>query len=176
MAENAFAQIRELWNKNETESLDADPLECLRAEYYAFLRFTIAHPDFHHFMLRENQPGNPRLPWLVEAALLPTMQRLLPQIRCAQAQGLLPNVAPALVHYLMIGLMTVLSSLKEEIGQSAGLRVDDPKIVDEYLALVDALIFRPAPHRGPPRNENSPTTPVWTVSAVDKATAPREDT
>lgn len=143
VAENAFEQIRKTWNENDAASPDRSPLEELRAEYYAFLRFTIEHPAFHHFMLRENQPGNPRLPWLVEAALQPTMERLLPQIRRAQAERLLPQAPPALFHYMMIGLMTVLSSLKEEIAQGCGISVDDPAVVEGYLAMVDALIFDP---------------------------------
>ena len=145
VAKNAFSQIRELWNGYSSDSGKKSLLEELREEYFAFLRFTLDHPDFHHFMLRENQPGNPRLPWLVEAALLPTMERLLPQIRSAQALGQLPDVAPALVHYLMIGMMTVLSSLKEEISLSSGLNVGSPEVMGSYMALVDALIFRRSP-------------------------------
>lgn len=142
VAENAFAQIRALWNQSDGEV--RTPLEELRAEYLSFLRFTIEHPNFHHFMLRENQPGNPRLPWLTEAVLLPTMERLLPQIESAQALGDLPKAPPALVHYLMIGMITVLSSLKQEIGLGAGLDTGDAGVIEAYVALLDALIFRRA--------------------------------
>ena len=102
------------------------------------------YPDFHHFMLRESRPANPRLPWLVETILLPTMQRLLPQIESAQERGELPDGNPALIHYMMIGMTSVLSSLKDEIRQSAGVVTDDPKVVDGYLGMIDALIFRPS--------------------------------
>jgi len=144
VAENAFAEIRQLWDE-EAPADDAriSPIERLRAEYSAFLRFTISYPDFHHFMLRESRPGNPRLPWLVETILKPTMQRLLPQIRSAQADGDLPQSDPSLIHYMMIGMMSVLSSLKDEIQQSTGLRADDPAVVDAYLAMIDRLVFRP---------------------------------
>jgi hypothetical protein len=43
----------------------------------------------------------------------------------------------------MIGMMSVLSSLKDEIQQSTGLRADDPAVVDAYLAMIDRLVFRP---------------------------------
>jgi AcrR family transcriptional regulator len=155
VAENAFAEIRRLWDEDVPDDARMPPIERLRAEYSAFLRFTIAYPDFHHFMLRESRPGNPRLPWLVETILKPTMQRLLPQIRSAQADGDLPQSDPSLIHYMMIGMMSVLSSLKDEIQQSTGLRADDPAVVDAYLAMIDRLVFRPgvAAWTAPARSE-----------------------
>ena len=144
VAEDAFAQIRRLWDEGIPDQEHMTPIERLRAEYSAFLRFTVDYPDFHHFMLRESRPGNPRLPWLVETILLPTMQRLLPQIESAQESGELPAGNPAMVHYMMIGMTSVLSSLKDEIRQSAGVATDNPAVVDAYLAMMDAVIFRPA--------------------------------
>ena len=148
VAENAFAEIRKLWDETEQDEHHASPLEHLRARYFAFLRFTIQHPDFHHFMIRESRPGNPRLPWLVETILLPTMERLLPQIRKAQIQGELPQGhSPVLIHYMLIGMTSVLSNLKDEIWQAARIRTGDTEVVGSYMALLDAAIFRPS---GPP--------------------------
>jgi len=149
VAEDAFAQIRQLWDEGVAGQRNMAPIERLRAEYSAFLRFTVAYPDFHHFMLRESRPGNPRLPWLVKTILHPTMQRVLPEIESAQAQGLLPPGNPALLHYMMIGMTSVLSSLKDEIQESAGVTADDPRVIDSYLAIIDAIVFRSAkPPRG----------------------------
>ena len=153
VAEDAFAEIRRLWDEGVAGHEDMTPIERLRAEYAAFLRFTIAHPDFHHFMLRESRPGNPRLPWLVKTILLPTMQRVLPEIESAQAQGSLPPGNPALIHYMMIGMTSVLSSLKEEIHESAGVATDDPGVVDSYLSIIDAIVF---PSARPPQGAQLP--------------------
>ncbi|WP_421386496.1 hypothetical protein [Agrobacterium tumefaciens] len=49
------------------------PIDRLRSAYLASFRFKVAHPEFHHFMLNENQPDNPRLPWLVETILRPML-------------------------------------------------------------------------------------------------------
>lgn len=141
VAEDAFAQIRNLWDEGIAGHEDMTPTERLRAEYSAFLRFTMTYPDFHHFMLRESRPGNPRLPWLVRTILLPTMQRVLPEIENAQALGQLPPGNPALIHYMMIGMTSVLSSLREEIQESAGVATDDPEVVDSYLSIIDAIVF-----------------------------------
>ena len=144
VALNAFNEIRQLWDDIKSDQEGLAPLEHLRLEYSTFLRFTLTHPDFHHFMLRESRPDNPRLPWLVETILRPTMQRLLPQIQNAQVRNELPAADPALIHYLMIGVTSVLSSLRDEIRQSAGIAVDDPSVIEQYVDLMDALIFHPA--------------------------------
>ncbi len=149
VAENAFAEIRKLWDDATVEGEELTPIEYLRREYSTFLRFTISHPDFHHFMIRESRPGNPRLPWLVETILLPTMQRLIPQIEGAQEQGDLPKGSPILVHYMLIGMTSVLSSLKAEIRQAAGIVTEDSEVVEAYLQLLDAAIFRPS-DKAPP--------------------------
>ena len=153
VAEDAFAEIRKLWDEAAQNEGDyATPLEYLRARYFDFLRFTIQHPDFHHFMIRESRPGNPRLPWLVETILLPTLERLLPAIRKAQAQGQLPKGhSPVLIHYMLIGMTSVLSSLKDEIWQTASIHTGQAKVVGAYMALLDAAIFRPTARRRPPR-------------------------
>jgi TetR/AcrR family transcriptional regulator len=153
----AFADIREMWDEGP-EDKNVSPMESLRAKYSALVRFTVAHPDFHHFMLRESRPGNPRLPWLVNTILLPTMKRLLPQIQIAQRCNDLPKGNPVLIHYMLVGMCSVLSSLKDEIRQTSGVTIGDPRVVESYLRLLDAFVFRPrknACHPRPPRKRGN---------------------
>ena len=143
VAENAFIEIRRLWDSESANYAEMSPIECLRAEYISFLRFTISHPDFHQFMVRENRPSNPRLPWLVESIISPTVKRLLPQIKAAQTTGHLPPGNPYLLHYMMIGMMSVLSSLRDEIKMLSGTDPHSDKIVASYIGIVDAVVFHP---------------------------------
>jgi TetR/AcrR family transcriptional regulator len=140
VAESAFAEIRKMWDEGP-EDKNLSPMESLRAKYSALLRFTVAHPDFHHFMLRESRPGNPRLPWLVNTILLPAMKRLLPQIQLAQQRNELPKGNPVLIHYMLVGMCSVLSSLKDEIRQASGIATEDPRVVEFYLSLIDTFVF-----------------------------------
>jgi TetR/AcrR family transcriptional regulator len=152
VAENAFAEIRKMWDEIP-DAANVSPMEDLRTKYSALLRFTVAHPDFHHFMLRESRPGNPRLPWLVNTILLPMMKRLLPQIQLAQRRSELPKGNPVLIHYMLVGMCSVLSSLKDEIRQASGIATEDPRVVEFYLSLIDTFVFhsrktfRPKPGR-----------------------------
>jgi AcrR family transcriptional regulator len=86
VAEDAFSHIEAAWR--EADPLEArSPVEAVRLRYEIFLQFTLRHPDFHHFMLRENTPRNPRLPWLVKTILQPLMDQILPDISLAQKAG-----------------------------------------------------------------------------------------
>jgi AcrR family transcriptional regulator len=89
VAEHFFSEIAQLWTEALPAEMEVSPVDRVRIEFRTFLRFTLEHPDFHHFMLRENLPGSPRLRWLAESMLVPTMSRILPQIRVAQDAHLL---------------------------------------------------------------------------------------
>src|SRR5882762_4723178 len=105
VAEHAFGEIRAAWDKEAPPDSDLSPIDRVREEYRTFLRFTLQYPDFHHFMLRESHPHNPRLAWLAKTILKPLLnERLLPQIRAAQQAGQFPDANPILIHYMLIGL------------------------------------------------------------------------
>ena len=142
VAEHAFAEIRTAWDRQAPPDSDQPPIDRVRAEYRTFLRFTLQYPDFHHFMLRESHPNNPRLAWLTKTILKPLLEdRLLPQIRAAQEAGELPPGNPILIHYMMIGMTSVLCSLRDEIQTIAGISSIDPKIEHEYWGLIDQTVF-----------------------------------
>jgi TetR/AcrR family transcriptional regulator len=141
VAEFAFAEIRETWDIRVPPDSSLSAVDRVREEFRAFLQFTIQHVDFHQFMLRESLPGSPRLKWLVKNMLQPTMDRLVPQIAEAQKDGGLPAGDPILFYYMLIGCMSVLSSLRGEMRATAGLDVMDSAVTESYWRLVDATIF-----------------------------------
>jgi len=145
VAEHAFAEISGMWDDAVPSDPDPclSPIERLRAYYAAFLCFTMTRPDFHHFMLRESHPANPRLAWLAATILRPMMDRVMPVIRAAQAAGDLPCGEPALIHYMLIGMTSILSSLRDEISETAGLDAATAGVVDDYMRLMDGVVFRP---------------------------------
>lgn len=141
VAEYAFAEIRETWDIRIPPDSSLSAVDRVREEFRAFLQFTIQHVDFHQFMLRESLPGSPRLRWLVKNMLQPTMNRLVPQIAEAQKDGGLPAGNPILFYYMLIGCMSVLSSLRGEMRATSGLDVTDSAVTESYWRLVDATIF-----------------------------------
>jgi TetR/AcrR family transcriptional regulator len=142
VAEHAFAEIRLAWEHQAPPGAGEPPIDRVRAEYRTFLRFTLQYPDFHHFMLRESHPNNPRLAWLTKTILKPLLEeRLQPHILAAQEVGQLPAGNPILIHYMLIGATSVLCSLRDEIETIAGISPTDPKIENEYWQVIDETVF-----------------------------------
>lgn len=141
VAEHAFEQIEALWDEAIPPGSEMPAAERVKIEFRTFLRFTVAHTAFHHFMLRENQGPSPRLPWLVERLLKKTMSRVVPQIRQAQAEGTMIEADPALVYYMLIGMSSVLSSLNGEMSETIGFSLNDSKAIDDFWALIERAVF-----------------------------------
>jgi TetR/AcrR family transcriptional regulator len=141
VAENSFEQIEALWDEAIPPDSQMTAAERVKTEFRTFLRFTLAHTAFHHFMLRENQGNSPRLAWLVDKFLLKTIDRVVPQIEEAQAAGDLIKAKPAMVYYMLIGMTSVLSSLHGEMGMTIGFTLEDCSAVDEFWDLIERAIF-----------------------------------
>ncbi len=141
VAENAFGQIEALWDEAVPADSQMSAAERVKIEFRTFLRFTVAHTAFHHFMLRENQGASPRLAWLVDKLLKKTMSRVVPQIRQAQADGQLIQADPAHVYYMLIGMSSVLSSLNGEMSATIGFSLNDSKAVDAFWNLIERAVF-----------------------------------
>ncbi len=140
-AEHVFAQIRSEWDRLEVAAGRLSAIERLREEYRAVFRYTVAFPEFHRFMRQEALTDNPRLEWVAETILAPLIQRLLPQIKSAQDDGMLPRVEPIIFHYMMIGLTAVLSDFGPEMKLTSGLASNDPNVVGSYWKLVEEMVF-----------------------------------
>jgi TetR/AcrR family transcriptional regulator len=150
-AEYVFAQIRSEWDQLEIAANTSSAVERLRQEYRAVFRYTVAFPEFHRFMRQEALTDNPRLKWAAETILAPLLERLLPQIKSAQDDGMLPRVEPIIFHYMMIALTATLSDFGPEMLMTSKLASDDPNVVESYWNLVEEMIFA--------RNRGSNSTP-----------------
>jgi TetR/AcrR family transcriptional regulator len=147
VAEDTFERIREEWDERAPKDASLSPLERLRAEYRALFRHTVAFPEFHRFMRQEASPNNPRLEWVAETVLKPLINRVLPQIKAAQAQGLLPRVEPILFHYMMVSLTAALSEFGPEMQVTRRLSADRPEVIEAYWKLVEGTVFGPNANR-----------------------------
>ena len=141
VAEDTFERIRREWDAQAPEEGDLSPLERLRAEYRALFRHTVAFPEFHRFMRQEAATDNPRLHWVAENVLKPLINRLLPQIKAAQAEGQLPPVEPILFHYMMVSLTAALSEFGPEMRAVRRLSPDRPGLADMYWTFVEQTVL-----------------------------------
>lgn len=141
VAEHFISEIREAWDARLPIDSNLSPRDRVREEFKALFEVQMNHPDFHHFMLRESRPGNPRLPWLAQTVLAPMVKRVLPQIEAAQAAGELPAGDPILIHYMLIGMTSVISSLGAELKALTGKDYNTPAAADAYFDLIERVMF-----------------------------------
>jgi TetR/AcrR family transcriptional regulator len=143
VAKHAFGEIQSAWDRLVPPDPNLAPIDRVRHEYRTLFRFTLEYPGFYHFMLRENRPQNPRLEWLSKNFLEPLLRnRLLPKIRAAQKARALPSGNPVLIHYMMLGVTTVLCSLGDEIQNITGVSPRDPKLARAYWDIAEGTLFR----------------------------------
>jgi TetR/AcrR family transcriptional regulator len=143
VAKHAFGEIQSAWDRLVPPDPNLAPIDRVRHEYRTLFRFTLEYPGFYHFMLRENRPQNPRLIWLSKNFLEPLLRgRLLPKIRAAQKTGGLPSGNPVLIHYMILGVTTVLCSLGDEIQNITGVSPRDPKLARAYWDIAESTLFR----------------------------------
>jgi AcrR family transcriptional regulator len=116
--------------------------ESVRRDVWGFLQLTIQQTAFHHFMLQENHGSSPRLKWLVKNVLSKQRERIVPKIRQAQAEGKMLQGDSDLVYYMLIGMVSVLSSLKDEIKTTVGISHNDPRAIEAYWRLVESAVFK----------------------------------
>jgi AcrR family transcriptional regulator len=144
-AEYAFDQIREEWDKLDETHVGMLSLDQLRTEYRTLFKYTVAFPEFHHFMRQECTTNNPRLKWVAKTIVMPLIDRLLPQIAALQKQKLLPKMEPILFHYMMVSLTAMLSEFGPEMRVTSNLAADDPHVITMYWRVVEKIVFGKPP-------------------------------
>ncbi len=141
VAEHVWTTIADHWAENVPDDSSLTPRERVREEMRQLFYMQIEYPEFHHFMLRESRPNNPRLEWLAETFQKPLYDRIVGQIRAAQAVGDLPQADPVLVNYLLVGMASVLATLGAEIKVLSGIDTTCREVIDSYWSLIERVMF-----------------------------------
>ncbi|SCK14122.1 transcriptional regulator, TetR family [Variovorax sp. HW608] len=143
VATEAFAQMGAIWQAAaEAQPQQQSAADAVRLEVKAFLQFTVEHREFHHFMLQENHAPSPRLRWIVRNILSKARERIVPKIRQAQADGDMLAGDPDLIYYMLIGMVSVPSSLQGEMRATMKFSLDNPAAVAEYWRVIERSVFR----------------------------------
>lgn len=142
VATHYLVTLQDSWDKLAADHSDMSPHERVRREFRTLLEFTLQNPNFHHFMIQENRPGSPRMPWLVKTVLEPLLRRVLPHIAAAQEEGTMPPGPPILLYYMLLGMASVPTTLGEEISLNTDLNLGDTTLWETYFSLIESVVFR----------------------------------
>jgi len=124
--------------------------ERMSAMIHAYVKHAKSQPALHKVMVQEASYPSVRLDWLIEEHLKPLFQATFGMITELQKLGVAAPGNPALL-FNMIRLSTGgLLALGNELKESSGIDIDDPKVLDEIAEMV-IRVFLPGdmPEPGP---------------------------
>jgi AcrR family transcriptional regulator len=137
----AFAELQ----GEITELLAADPdddeLTELERIVRHFIRFVARRPAFMQLMNDEGKRDSPRMRWLADTLVRPLVAALHQRIERAQAQGLLPAVAPVHLHYIVLGAAGLVFSQAAECRRITGVDPTDAAFADAHADAVLQLLL-----------------------------------
>jgi TetR/AcrR family transcriptional regulator len=123
---------------------DADAATRLRLMVRHYVRFAAAHPELHRLMMQEGKHDGPRMQWLVDRHVRPLYELSTALIAEAQRAGLVPNVPPLHLHYLLIGAVAHLFVVAPEIRRLSGTDPLRAAAIEAHADAVTAVLFGPA--------------------------------
>lgn len=102
-----------------------------------FVGFVARNPQFMQLMNDEGKRDSPRMRWLADTFVRPMFEALRTRVEHAQANGLLPPIPAANLHYLVLGAAGLAFSQAAECQRVTGV---DPTSDAFAEAHVDALL------------------------------------
>ena len=118
----------------------ADLVELLRV----CVRFAARNPAFIRVMNDEGKRDGPRMRWLVDRHGRPLYRLLLEVFAVARSKGLVPDLPPVHLYYVLIGAIGMIFSQAPECRRITGV---DPTaseaVIEAHAAAVARLVLEP---------------------------------
>jgi len=106
-----------------------------------FVRFVARHPEFMRLMNDEAKRDSRRMRWLADRYVRPMGMILLPQIERAQAEGLVAQIQPASLRYIVIGAAGLIFSQAPECKYITGVDPTDSTFAEQHADAVVQLLI-----------------------------------
>lgn len=142
--DDIFDTLRAHFAAHAPALAEADAATRLRLMVRHYVRFAAAHPELHRLMMQEGKHDGPRMQWLVDRHVRPLYEFSTGLIAEAQRAGLVPNVPPLHLHYLLIGAVAHLFVVAPEIRRLSGTDPMRAASIEAHADAVTAVLFGPA--------------------------------
>jgi TetR/AcrR family transcriptional regulator len=114
-----------------------DELTATKLIVREFVEFSARNPQLHRIITAESKTDGPRLDWLVDHHVRPIYDATTNRFARLTELGLLPDVAPVHLYYLLTGGAATMFVLAPECRRLAGI---DPFADDTIAAHADAVV------------------------------------
>lgn len=112
-----------------------------------FIVFSARHPELHRIIMQESKADGPRADYIVERHVRPMYERTTALFAVLARQGVVPDIPPAHLYYILTGAGPTMFVLAPECRRLAGVDPTDDAVIDAHADAVCSLLFGPATSR-----------------------------
>lgn len=106
-----------------------------------FIVFSAAHPELHRIITQESKGEGERIDWLVDQHIRPHYEATTALFTELASEGLVADVPPAHLYYLLTGAGPTIFVLAPECRRLAGFDPQAPDAVETHAEAVIDLLF-----------------------------------
>jgi AcrR family transcriptional regulator len=166
---HAFDELRQELGTVTDGAQGDDQLADLERIVRHFVRFVARRPAFMQLMNDEGKRDGPRMRWLADTHVRPAYDLMRQRIERAQAQGLLPPIAPISLHYIVLGAAGLIFGQAAECRRISGVDPADAAFADAHADAILRLLLGPRPATLPRSKATSASTTRAGTPAAKRA-------
>lgn len=136
----AFAELGEELGGVLSGGARGDDLAELERIVRHFVRFVARRPAFMQLMNDEGKRDGARMRWLADTHVRPLYEAMRSRIERAQANGLLPPMAPVHLHYVVLGAAGLIFSQSAECRRITGVDPTEPAFAEAHADAILRLL------------------------------------
>lgn len=136
----AFAELGEELGGVLSGGERGDDLAELERIVRHFVRFVARRPAFMQLMNDEGKRDGARMRWLADTHVRPLYEAMRSRIERAQANGLLPPMAPVHLHYVVLGAAGLIFSQSAECRRITGVDPTEPAFAEAHADAILRLL------------------------------------
>lgn len=136
-----FATLGETMGARVAGLRGVDEATSLRLIVREFVYFSARHPELHRIITSESKTDSARMDWLVDTHVRPLYESIAASFARLSARGVLPDVAPAHLYYILTGAAPTLFVLAPEARRLTGIDAFADDVVEAHADAVITLLF-----------------------------------
>jgi TetR/AcrR family transcriptional regulator len=106
-----------------------------------FITFSARNPQLHRIIMQESKADGPRMDYVVDRHVRPIYERTTAMFDHLARSGVVPDIAPAHLYYILTGAGPTMFVLAPECRRLSGLEPSDDEVVEAHADAVCQLLF-----------------------------------
>jgi AcrR family transcriptional regulator len=118
-----------------------DAITSAKLRVREFVTFSARNPQLHRIITQESKADGPRMDYLVDHHIRPIYERTIAMFEHLVAHGVVPDIAPTHLYYILTGAGPTMFVLAPECRRLSGLEPTDESVIEAHADAVCQLLF-----------------------------------